>query len=82
MGPGTIRRAQVATRCDLDAVEKKRPVIAVQSMPPCGSHQYAGIKRVRIRPFLAKCLEGQDGSPSGVIVEEALILLKRSSGGL
>lgn len=64
------------TRYDLDAVEKKRPVMLSRVCLHAAVINTPALKESGLDPSSPNVLKGKDGSPSGVIVEEALNIAK------
>jgi predicted amidohydrolase YtcJ len=64
------------TRYDLDAVEKKRPVMLSRVCLHAAVINTPALKELGLDPSSPNVLKGKDGAPSGVIVEEALNIAK------
>jgi predicted amidohydrolase YtcJ len=63
-------------RYDLDAVEKKRPVMLSRVCLHAAVINTPALKELGLDPSSPNVLKGKDGAPSGVIVEEALNIAK------
>lgn len=64
------------TRGDLDAVEKDRPVMLSRVCLHAAVINTPALKELGLDPSSPNVLKGEDGTPSGVIVEEALNIAK------